>query len=99
MTKKQFAEALTKLDVLITHAGEVLGVSERQAIRYQQGTSKIPGPVGKLLKLALAKKLTADEPTPLMPDAHEKTIREVPRDSEIAAIFKQIAGAGPLPSR
>src|SRR5262249_20618844 len=24
------------------------------------------------------KKLTADEPTPLMPDAHEKTIREVP---------------------
>src|SRR5215475_212267 len=45
------------------------------------------------------KKLTADEPTPLMPDAHEKTIREVPRDPEIAAIFKQIAGAGPLPPR
>ena len=45
------------------------------------------------------KKLTADEPTPLMPDAHEKTIREIPRDPEIAAIFKQIAGAGPLPPR
>ena len=45
------------------------------------------------------KKLTVDEPTPLMPDAHEKTIREVPRDPEIAAIFKQIAGAGPLPPR
>jgi len=45
------------------------------------------------------KKLTADEPTPLMPDAHEKTIREIPRDPEIAAIFKQIAGSGPLPPR
>jgi tripartite-type tricarboxylate transporter receptor subunit TctC len=45
------------------------------------------------------KKLTADEPTPLMPDAHEKTIREIPRDPEIAVIFKQIAGAGPLPPR
>src|SRR5918996_1176204 len=45
------------------------------------------------------KKLTADDPTPLMPDAHEKTIREVPRDPEIIAIFKQIAGAGSLPPR
>jgi tripartite-type tricarboxylate transporter receptor subunit TctC len=45
------------------------------------------------------KKLTADDPTPLMPDAHEKTIREIPRDPEIAAIFKQIAGSGPLPPR
>lgn len=45
------------------------------------------------------KKLTADDPTPLMPDAHEKTIKEIPRDPEIIAIFKQIAGAGPLPPR
>jgi tripartite-type tricarboxylate transporter receptor subunit TctC len=45
------------------------------------------------------KKLTADEPTPLMPDAHEKTIREIPRDPEISSIFKQIAGSGPLPPR
>jgi tripartite-type tricarboxylate transporter receptor subunit TctC len=45
------------------------------------------------------KKLTADDPTPLMPDAHEKTIREIPRDPEIIAVFKGIAGAGPLPPR
>jgi hypothetical protein len=45
------------------------------------------------------KKLTADDPTPLMPDAHEKVIKEIPRDPEIAVIFKQIAGAGPLPPR
>jgi tripartite-type tricarboxylate transporter receptor subunit TctC len=45
------------------------------------------------------KKLTADDPTPLMPDAHEKVIKEIPRDPEIIAIFKRIAGAGPLPPR
>ena len=45
------------------------------------------------------KKLTADEAHSLMPDAHEKMIKEIPRDPEIAAIFKQIAGAGPLPPR
>jgi tripartite-type tricarboxylate transporter receptor subunit TctC len=45
------------------------------------------------------KKFTADDPTPLMPDAHEKTIREIPRDPEIIAIFKAVAGAGPLPPR
>jgi tripartite-type tricarboxylate transporter receptor subunit TctC len=45
------------------------------------------------------KNLAADEATPLMPDAHEKTIREVPRDPEVIAVFKQIAGAEPLPKR
>ncbi len=43
------------------------------------------------------KKLTADDATPLMPEAHEKVIREIPRDPEIAEIFKKIVGAGPLP--
>jgi tripartite-type tricarboxylate transporter receptor subunit TctC len=43
------------------------------------------------------KKLTADDPTPLMPEAHERTIREIPRDPEVVGIFKQIMGAGPLP--
>jgi tripartite-type tricarboxylate transporter receptor subunit TctC len=44
------------------------------------------------------KKLTADDATPLMPEAHEKVIREIPRDPEIAEIFKKIVGAGPLPA-
>jgi tripartite-type tricarboxylate transporter receptor subunit TctC len=43
------------------------------------------------------KRLTADEATPLMPEAHEKVIREIPRDPEIVEIFKKIVGAGPLP--
>ena len=45
------------------------------------------------------KKLTADEPTPLMPEDHETAIREIPRDPEVIEIFKKLVGAGPLPSR
>jgi len=45
------------------------------------------------------KKLTADDATPLMPDAHEKVIREIPRDPEVVTIFKKLQGADPLPPR
>ena len=45
------------------------------------------------------KKLAADDATPLMPEAHEKVIREIPRDPEIIEIFKKIVSAGPLPPR
>jgi hypothetical protein len=45
------------------------------------------------------KKFTADDPTPLMPEAHERTIREIPRDPEVIEIFKKLVGAGPLPPR
>jgi tripartite-type tricarboxylate transporter receptor subunit TctC len=45
------------------------------------------------------KRLTRDDPTPLMPEDHERVIREVPRDPEIIEIFKQIVGGGPLPRR
>jgi hypothetical protein len=45
------------------------------------------------------KKLTGDDPTPLMPEAHEQAIREIPRDSEIVGLFKTLAGADPLPAR
>jgi ABC-type phosphate/phosphonate transport system substrate-binding protein len=45
------------------------------------------------------KKLTGDEPTPLLPEAHEKAVREIPREPEVIEVFKNIVGAGPLPSR
>lgn len=45
------------------------------------------------------KKLTADDPTPLLPENHEKTIREIPRDSEAIELFKKLVGAEPLPPR
>lgn len=45
------------------------------------------------------KKFTRDDPTPLLPEDHEKVIKEIPREPEIIAIFKQLVGAGPLPPR
>ena len=45
------------------------------------------------------KKLTADEPTPLLPENHEKAIREIPRDPEAIDLFKKLVGAEPLPPR
>jgi len=45
------------------------------------------------------KKFTADDPTPLMPEAHERTIREIPRDPEVGELFKKLMGASPLPRR
>ena len=34
-----------------------------------------------------------------MPEAHEKAIRDLPRDAETVALFKKFAGSGPLPPR
>ncbi|HXV78483.1 MAG TPA: hypothetical protein VEG60_01255, partial [Candidatus Binatia bacterium] len=45
------------------------------------------------------KKLTGDEPIPLMSDALETIIRDVPRDSETVEFFKKFTGPGPLPQR
>jgi hypothetical protein len=57
----QFREALEKLGIPITLAGEYLDMSDRQPVRYGQDDSPVPGPLRKLLKLAIAKKLTADD--------------------------------------
>ncbi|HWP58672.1 MAG TPA: hypothetical protein VNL14_12345 [Candidatus Acidoferrales bacterium] len=45
------------------------------------------------------KKLTGDEPTPLLPEVHEKAIREIPREPEVIDLYKKLVGAGPLPPR
>src|SRR5262245_29583437 len=45
------------------------------------------------------KKMTGEEPTPLLPEDHEKAIREIPRDRGVIELFKKLVGAGPLPSR
>jgi tripartite-type tricarboxylate transporter receptor subunit TctC len=45
------------------------------------------------------KKLTRDDPSPLLPENHEQVIREIPRDAEVIEIFNKLAGAGPLPAR
>jgi tripartite-type tricarboxylate transporter receptor subunit TctC len=45
------------------------------------------------------KKLTGDDPSPLMPEDQEKAVKELPRDPETVEIFKKVAGGGPLPVR
>lgn len=45
------------------------------------------------------RKLTGDDPSPLLPENHEKAIREIPRDREAIELFKIIAGPKKLPPR
>ena len=45
------------------------------------------------------KRLSADDATPLLPEEQEKAIKEIPRDTEIVALFNKLAGNDPLPSR
>jgi hypothetical protein len=49
--------------------------------------------------LAEYQKLTGEEASPLLPDAHEKAMRELPRDPEIINFYKMLGGAEPLPPR
>jgi len=44
-------------------------------------------------------KLTGDQATPLMPEALEKAIREMPRDRDVVELFNKLAGPDPLPPR
>ncbi|MBM4259978.1 MAG: hypothetical protein FJ145_00880 [Deltaproteobacteria bacterium] len=44
-------------------------------------------------------KTTGDDPSPLLPENHEKAIREIPRDAEAIELFKIIAGPKKLPPR
>ena len=43
--------------------------------------------------------MSGDEATPLLPENHEKAIRDIPRDREVIELFKKLVGAGPLPAR
>jgi tripartite-type tricarboxylate transporter receptor subunit TctC len=45
------------------------------------------------------RKIAGEDPTPLMPEAHERAIRDLPRDAETVALFKKFAGSGPIPER
>ena len=45
------------------------------------------------------RKLTGDDPAPLMAEQQEKLIREIPREREIIELFHKLAGGEPLPPR
>jgi tripartite-type tricarboxylate transporter receptor subunit TctC len=44
-------------------------------------------------------KLTGEEYHPLLPEEQAEAVRSIPRSSEMLGLYKQIAGAGPLPPR
>ena len=44
-------------------------------------------------------KLTGDNATPLMAEALEKVIRELPREPEAVELFNKLTSSGPLPPR
>jgi hypothetical protein len=48
---------------------------------------------------ANTKKLTGQEPDPLMPEQMEKAIREMPRDAEVINLLKELSSEGPLFAR
>lgn len=45
------------------------------------------------------RKLTGDDPSPMMPEAQEEIVRTVPRDAETIELFKLINASKPLPPR
>lgn len=45
------------------------------------------------------RKMTGEDASPLLPEAHEKAIRELPRDPEIVEFYKMLGGTQPLPPR
>lgn len=44
------------------------------------------------------KKVVGNEPSPLLPEDHERTIKEIPRERDVIELFKKIAGPDPLPT-
>jgi hypothetical protein len=44
-------------------------------------------------------KVSGETPSPLMPEALEKVVRELPRDTAAIGIFNKLAGGDPLPAR
>ena len=49
--------------------------------------------------LAEYQKMTGEEASPLLPDAHEKAIRELPRDPEVVEFYKMLGSTEALPAR
>ncbi|MGH7817033.1 MAG: hypothetical protein ACREOR_06555 [Candidatus Binatia bacterium] len=49
--------------------------------------------------LAEYAKMTGEEASPLVPDAHDKAIRELPRDPEVVEFYKMLGGTQALPAR
>jgi tripartite-type tricarboxylate transporter receptor subunit TctC len=49
--------------------------------------------------IAEYQKLTGEEASPLTPEAHDKAIKELPKDAETIEFYKMLGGTQPLPAR
>lgn len=61
MTSQQYSKAIDTLGLTHAAAAKVLGISERQDYRYAAGDTAVPVPIAKLLRLAIAGKITLAE--------------------------------------
>ena len=60
MNKREYLEALAKLGLTIVGAGPVFGLSKRHAQRYAAGDTSIPGPLAKLVRVMLARRIAPE---------------------------------------
>jgi hypothetical protein len=63
MSASHYRDAIEKLGLTQEGAGDVIGLSPRQAQRVVAGHSPVPRPVAKLITLILKRKITVEEAT------------------------------------
>jgi predicted DNA-binding protein (UPF0251 family) len=61
MSKLEYQRVLDHLGINTEEAAPVIGVSRRQSCRYASGDSRIADAVAKLLRVAIAHRLTAPD--------------------------------------
>ena len=61
MKQTEYLTAIDNIGISKLRAGDTFGLSGRQAQRIASGRTKVTGPLGKLIRLALLYGLTAKE--------------------------------------
>ncbi len=59
--REELRELMKKLELIGTETGDVLGISPRQFARYVSGTSRLPAPTVKLLRIAVKRGISKSE--------------------------------------
>jgi len=61
MTASEYRKLLARMDLTIIGAARVFGFSPRQTYRYSSGEGDIPPTLAKLMRLAVASRLTPEQ--------------------------------------
>ena len=61
MTAKQFSTTIDRLGLSQVGAAKLIGITGRTCRRYAAGDAEIPEPTAKLLRLALAGKISIND--------------------------------------